>query len=248
MRNPLMRRKDMKKMMMVLLCCSLLFALPAWGNEWAGQNRAQNSVQALEVETLETNNANATNAAIDSWSSRGIQDTVDIYDIFVRSLPEVDLYDEDIQFFVDRLPYGSRVFVQTSPNGPRVYTFLSETQFGCIAKILPAVPGVKPELYMHIENCQMSRHRKSGSAVTNYIRSTIHKADGTMVKAFNSTATWTFHHVDNVLLTTGSGMEYSDIWLVETLVVNTPGPSMVQYYTVEDVGIIGKRVANVSWQ
>jgi hypothetical protein len=84
-------------------------------------------------------------------------------------------------------------------------------------------------------------------STSNYILSTIHKADGTMVKSFNSTATWTFQHVD-MEVTTAAGNQFSDIWLVETLVVNTPGPSMVQYFTVEDVGIIGKRAANVSWQ
>ncbi len=172
---------------------------------------------------------------------------VDIYDIFVRSLEEVDLDSEDIQFFVGLLPRGARVFVQTAPNGTRVFTFLTRSRFGCIAKILPAVPGVKPELYMHIENCQMKRMRKDGKAVTNYIINIIEKADGTVVKEFKSTSTWVFNHVDDMVVETPSGMQFDDIWLVETHVVNTSGPSMVQYYTVEDIGIVGKRKATVSW-
>lgn len=176
-----------------------------------------------------------------------VSDRVDIWDIFVRSLPEVDLYDPDIQFFVDRLPQDARVFVQTAPDGVRVFTFLSAREFGCIAKILPAVPGVKPELYMHIENCQMSRVRQDGKAVTNYIHSTVHKADGTQVKEFSSIATWTFHHVTDMTLTTPAGVEYDDLWYVETIVVNTPGPSIVEYFTVEGIGIVGKRKATVSW-
>ncbi len=174
-------------------------------------------------------------------------DKVDIYDIFVRSLPEVDLYEPEIQFFVDRLPQNSRVFVQTAPNGTRTYTYLSNNEFGCIAKILPAVPGVKPELYMNIANCSMSRYRKSGEATTNYIQSSIYKADGTLVKEFSSNATWTFHHRTDMVLTTLAGVEYDDLWYVETIVVNTPGPSLVQYFTVEGVGIVGKRIANVGW-
>ena len=98
------------------------------------------------------------------------------------SLEEVELYDDDIQFFVDRLPAGAQVFVQTSPDGTRIYTYLTYHSFGCIAKILPAVPGVKPELYMHIEDCQMNRMRWSGEAVTNYIHHTVQKADGTVVE------------------------------------------------------------------
>jgi len=157
-------------------------------------------------------------------------DKVDIYDIFVRSLQEVDLDNEEIQFFVDRLHRAARVFAQTAPDGTRVFTFLSRRQFGCIAKIIPAVPGVKPELYMHIENCQMNRMRRDGTAVTNYIHHIIERANGTVVKEFNSTATWTFNHVDDMVVETPGGMQFDDIWLVETHVVNTPGPSQVQYY------------------
>ncbi|MEN8140710.1 MAG: hypothetical protein ABFR97_05735 [Thermodesulfobacteriota bacterium] len=172
---------------------------------------------------------------------------VDIADIFTRSLQEVDLQSEEIQFFVDRLPDGSQVFVQTAPDGTRVFTFLNDGKFGCIAKILPAVVGVKPELYMHIENCQMTRERKSGEAVTNYIHHTIQKADGTVVKQFNSTATWAFNNVTDMVVETATGMQFNDIWLVETHVVNDFGPSMVQYYTVEGVGIVGKRKPVVYW-
>ncbi|MEN8141396.1 MAG: hypothetical protein ABFR97_09265 [Thermodesulfobacteriota bacterium] len=172
---------------------------------------------------------------------------VDISDIFTRSLEPIDLASDEIQFFVDRLPYGSQVFAQTGPDGTRTFTFLSYSEFGCIAKILPAVPGVKPQLYMHIINCQMDRVRKSGEAVTNYIHHIIEKADGTVVKEFSSTATWAFNHVTDMVVETATGMQFDDIWLVETHVVNDFGPSMIQYYTVEDIGIVGKRKALVSW-
>lgn len=218
----------MKKMMTLLFCGSLLLVLSALNDAQAGPRGINSALSTLSVNDY-TN------------------DVVDIYDIFAKSLKEVELWDEDIQFFVDRLDPGARVFQQTKPDGTRIYTFMTSSDFGCIAKILPAVPGVKPELYMHIENCTIPRQCKSGKAITNYIRNTIHKADGTMVKAFNSTATWTFHHVDDMVVTTPAGMQFSDLWLVETLVVNTPGPSMVQYFTVEGVGIVGKRAATVSW-
>ncbi len=184
---------------------------------------------------------------ISPGTSKACGDVVDIYDIFARSLEEVDLDSEEIQFFADRLPKRAQVFAQTSPDGTRVFSFITPRRFGCIAKILPAVPGVKPELYMHIENCKMKRFRKNGSAVTNYIHHVIEKADGTVVKEFNSTATWSFNHVEDMTVTAPSGMQFDDIWLVETHVVNTPGPSMIQYYTVEDIGIVGKRKAVVSW-
>lgn len=174
-------------------------------------------------------------------------DDVDIYDIFTRSLEEVDLYSDEIQFFVDRLPYHARVFAQTAPDGTRTFTFLTYHEFGCIAKILPAVPGVKPQLFMHIENCQMDRTRDNGKAVTNYIHHIVTKADGTVVKEFNSTATWAFNHVNDMAITTPAGVQYDDIWLVETHVVNDTSSSMVQYYTVEDVGIVGKRKSTVNW-
>lgn len=238
-------RETMKRMLVLAsLATALLVAPLAWAGEEDELNEALDTIEALVVQTIEVDEAIST---IDSWFWWGGCDTVDIYDIFARSLTEVDLDDDDIQFFVDRLPYNARVFLQTAPDGTRTYTYMTATKFGCIAKILPAVPGVKPQLYMHIEDCKMSRHRKSGKAVTNYIHHTIHKADGTQVKEFYSTATWTFHHVNNMMVTAANGEEYDDIWLVETLVVNTPAPSMVQYYTVEGVGIVGKRLATVSW-
>lgn len=180
-------------------------------------------------------------------SQAGKTDVVDVYDIFSCSLPEVDLGSDEIQFFVDRLPDGARVFMQKAPDGTKIFTFLTRRNFGCIAKILPAVPGVKPELYMHIENCSMLRKRRDGEAVTNYIRNIVTKADGTVVKDFNSTATWSFNHVDNMAIQTASGMQFDDLWLVETHVVNDAKPSMVQYFTVEGVGIVGKRKATVTW-
>ena len=230
----------MKKILLLLVCCSLTLVPFAWASEEAELNEAIAVIESLFEESQGT--VPASNAY---WKRNG--DKVDIYDIFVRSLPEVDLTDPDIQFFVDLLPSDSRVFVQTAPDGTRTFTYLSKRKFGCIAKILPAVPGVKPELYMHIENCQMSRSRRSGTAVTNYIRNTVHKADGTMVKDFNSTATWTFHHITDTILTDSNGVEYDDFWSIETLIVNTLGPSMVQYYAIEGTGIVAKRKATVSW-
>lgn len=177
-------------------------------------------------------------------------DVVDIYDIFASSLEEVDLDSDEIQFFVDRLPRRARVFAQTAPDGTRTFTYMTKRRFGCIAKILPAIPGKKPTLYMHIENCQMKRMRKNGKAVTNYIHHIVEKADGTVVKEFNSTATWSFNHVvsEETVYTTAAGTEFDDIWLVETHVVNDTSPSMIQYFTVDGMGIIGKRKAVVSWQ
>ncbi|MEN8141168.1 MAG: hypothetical protein ABFR97_08110 [Thermodesulfobacteriota bacterium] len=93
----------------------------------------------------------------------------------------------------------------------------------------------------------MLRKRRDGEAVTNYIRNIVTKADGTVVKDFNSTATWSFNHVDNMAIQTASGMQFDDLWLVETHVVNDAKPSMVQYFTVEGVGIVGKRKATVTW-
>jgi len=229
----------MKKILLFVVCTTLMMTSMGWATDETELTDALDTIESYINKGYE---AGFLKSNLHRRSAK-----VDIYDIFVRSLPEVDLADPDIQFFVDRLPRGARVFVQTSSNGTRIFTYLTKRKFGCIAKILPAVPGVKPELYMHIEECQMSRRQRSGKAVTNYIRNTVHKADGTMVKDFQSTATWTFHHITDMVLTTPAGVEYDDLWYVETLVVNTPGPSMVQYYTVEGVGIVGKRVANVSW-
>ena len=65
-------------------------------------------------------------------------------------------------------------------------------------------------------------------------------------KEFNSTATWSFNHVEDMVVTNPGG-SFEDIWLVETHVINDFAPSMIQYYTVEGTGIVGKRKATVSW-
>lgn len=197
---------------------------------------------------IESYMPDTSSSPVEGIFERMLADRVDIWDIFVRSLLEVNQDDEDIQFFVDRLPRNARVFVQADPDGTRIFTYLTLWEFGCIAKILPAVPGERPELYMHIEDCHMSRYRESGKAVTNYIYHTVHTADGTQVEEFSSTATWSFHHRTDMVITTPDGIEYNDLWYVETIIVNTSAPALVQYYTVEGVGIVGKRVADISWQ
>lgn len=185
--------------------------------------------------------------ALASGEGRTLDDYVDIYDIFVRSWRPVDLADDDIQFFVDRLPTGSEVYMSVDPSGTRTFAFLSGKQFGCIAKIIPAVPGATPELRMHIENCQMSRLRESGKAATNRTHHIVLKPDDSIAKEFDSTVTWTFHHEPEMTVTTASGLELTDIWLIDKLIVNDGGPAMVQYYTVEGVGVVGKRAATVTW-
>lgn len=186
------------------------------------------------------------NAQAGAWNHHGQDaENADIYDIFVRSWTPVDMDDADIQFFVDRLPAESEVYMVTAPDGVRTYAFLSPKSFGCIAKLIPTpVDGVFSE--MIIENCSMKRVRTSGKAASNRTHHIVTKPNGAVVE-FDSTVTWTFHYEEDMEVTAKDGTLYVGVWLIDKLIVNDGGPTMVQYSTVEDIGIVKKRAAIVSW-
>lgn len=187
--------------------------------------------------------------AVPVWAGGGHQNGVqgeraDIYDIFVQSWAPVDLDTAEIQFFVDLLPPLSEVFMAKSSTGIKTFAYLSSDKFGCIAKLIPTPSGEYSE--MIIENCQLTRQRMSGVATSNRTHHIVTTPTGA-VKEFDSTVTWTFHYEADMQVTSADGTEYTGVWLIDMLVVNDGSPAMVQYTTVEEVGIVSKRIATVSW-